>query len=90
MIYDILHLRIESNSLRNRINYTRLDYDPNQRNLRNTELIRINANRTDYAHNQPFNVACRNFNKVRYQFLESESRSIFRKNVNSIEDKVFM
>lgn len=61
----MLHLKIESDTLGDEINYTRLQYDPDQRNMRNTELIRIEINRTNYAHNQPFNKACRNFNLVR-------------------------
>lgn len=39
LIYDILHGIIESNSLRNWINYTRLQYGASQR--------------VDYARNQP-------------------------------------
>jgi hypothetical protein len=89
LIYDLLHLKLQSDSLRSRINYTRMQYDPNQRNLRNVELIRIDVNRTDYAHNQPFNVACRNFNLVRSQFFESSSRNVFRKNVNQMESNIF-
>ena len=90
LIFDLLHFRIESDTLRNRINYTRLQYDPDQRYLRNNELIRIDVNRSNYAHNQPFNVACRNFNLVRSQFFESASRNIFKKNVNQMESVVFV
>lgn len=75
LLYELLNLSIESNSLRNRINYTRLQNDPNQRILRSTELIGIDTNTSDYGHNQPFIVACRNFNFIRSQFFESSSRN---------------
>jgi hypothetical protein len=90
LIFDLLHFKIESDTLRNRVNYTRLNYDPNQRMLRNLDLIRIETNATDYAHNQPFNMACRNFNLVQPQFFESASRNKFRKNVNNVQSDIFV
>lgn len=56
----------------------------NQRSLKNVELIRMDANNTDYAHNQPLNVAL-----VRTQILESAFRNIFRKNVIMLKVMVF-
>lgn len=90
--YDLCHLRIESDTLRNRINYTILQYDPNRRNIRITitEVIRYDAHREDYAKNQPFNMACRNVNKIRSQFLESATRNIFKRKLNGIESNVFV
>lgn len=66
-----------------------MQYEPDQRNLKNTEQIRIDTNTTDYAHHQPFNVACRNFNLIRSQFFQSASRNVFRKNVNEAESDIF-
>ena len=86
LIYDLLLGISKSSTLRERINYTRLQYDVNQRSMRNVELIRVNGARTDYSYYQPFNVACRNFNLVRAQFMESESRNAFRKNVFALEN----
>lgn len=90
LIYDLLLGNLISNALRERIDYTRLQYDPNQRILRNTDLIRMETFRTDYVHYQPFYVACRNFNKIRQQFFESCSRAVFRKNVIRVENSVFV
>lgn len=85
LIYDLLLGNIVSNDLRERIVYTRQQYNVNQRNLRNTDLIRIRTYTSDYAHNQPFNVACRYFNLTREQFFESPSRQVFRDEVIRIE-----
>lgn len=90
-IYDLLLGKIVSSFLRDKIMYTRLQYDVNQRqrNLRNSELIRVPVFRTDFAHNQPFYVSCRNFNKVKQQFFESGSRQLFRNNVISADNSIF-
>ena len=88
-IYDLLLGKIVSSALRDKIEYTRQQYNANQRRLRSSELIRLNVFRTDFAHNQLFCVACRNFNRVRQQFFESESRTIFRKNVSELDNTVF-
>ncbi|XP_031620410.1 uncharacterized protein LOC116338960 [Contarinia nasturtii] len=90
LIYDLLLGKIVSRSLRDKIVYTRLHYDVNQRNLRNTELIRIRRFTSEYAHNQPFYVACRNFNLVREQFMQSASREIFRNNIVKLENVTFI
>ena len=89
-IYDILLCNLVSSALREKIEYTRQQYDANQRVLRSTELIRIETFRAEYLHNQPFYVACRNFNKIRQQFMESCSRAVFRKNVIRVENAVLI
>ncbi|RYE14002.1 MAG: hypothetical protein EOP45_20310 [Sphingobacteriaceae bacterium] len=89
-IYDLLLCNVKSSALRDKIVYTRQQYDADQRVLRSTELIRIETFRADYLHNQPFYVACRNFNKIKQQFFESCSRAVFRKNVIKVENSVFI
>jgi len=88
-IYDLLLGKILCSALRDKIDYTRQQYNANQRRLRNSELIRLDVYRTDFAHNHPFFVACRNFNKIRHQFFESVSRPIFRDNVIKVDNTVF-
>lgn len=44
--------------------------------MNSINLYKMLIAQLNYAHNQPFVVECRNFNKIRTQFLESESRSI--------------
>jgi len=89
-IYDLLLGNIVSRALREKIDYTRQQYNANQRNLRNSDLIRISIFRSEYAHSQPFYVACRLFNKVRQQFLESATRQIFRRRIVEIDNSVFL
>lgn len=75
-IYDLLHSRIDSNKLRDRINYTsNCNMIQTKEVLRFRVLIGIDMNRNDYAHNQPFNTACQNFNKLESQFLQSALRN---------------
>lgn len=56
---------------------------------RNADLIRIDTSTTDYALNQPFSSACKIFNLVRYEFLESASRNVFRRKINQMETIFF-
>ncbi|RYE02592.1 MAG: hypothetical protein EOP33_10020 [Rickettsiaceae bacterium] len=56
----------------------------------NDSIFFIYDFRADYLHNQPFYVACRNFNKIKQQFFESCSRAVFRKNVIKVENTVFV
>lgn len=88
-IYDLLLGKIVSRALREKIDYTRQQYDANQRNLRNSDLIRVLTFRSEYAHNQPFYVACRLFNKMRQQFFESASRQMFRRRIVEVDNSVF-
>lgn len=50
LIHDILIERIISNALRENIVFTRLQFDIKQRNLRNTELIRMEVCGSDYTY----------------------------------------
>lgn len=74
LIYDLLFGKIVSNVLRERIIYTRQQYDDSQRNLRNTELIRVRTFTSDYAQNQSFNVV-RQFHTM-WEFFCSDSLRI--------------
>ena len=65
------------------------EHNRNQRNVRNSGLVRIETYHTEYERMQPFVVACRNFNTVRQIFLESASRRIFIRNVVNLENNVF-
>lgn len=59
--------------------YTKQQYHVvNQINVTNGELIKVAVLRTKYAHNQPFDVSCRNFNRMTEQSSESASRQILR------------
>lgn len=87
---SILYYIYDSHSRRDRTNYTRLNYDPTQRNLKSTDLTRINTNSSHCTHNQSFNMACRNFIKRKNLFMESASRNKFEKNANSTKNHYFM
>lgn len=91
LFYDLLVGKIESVILRDRINYTRLQYDPDQRNLRHNgfNLIRVKSYTRDWAHYQPFSEACRYFNRARTQFFESALRNIFRHSIMRMDDATF-
>ena len=89
LIYDLLLEKLICDALRHKIEYTRRLDNRNRRNVRNSDLVRIEVFSTDYARMQPFILACRNFNKVRQTFLESASRKIFIRNVVNLENNVF-
>lgn len=90
LIYDLLLGNVVSLALRERIVYTRQQYNDARRNLRSNELVRLEVSRTEYAHNQPFHVSCRHFNKVREEFLKAESRWMFRQSVINVDNLVFV
>lgn len=70
-IFDFSFEKMICEAFQHKIAYGRRLENRNQRNVRNSDLVRIETYYTNYARMQPFTVVYRNCYKIRRPLLES-------------------